>query len=423
MEQIIVVGGGAAGLMAAYSAAIHGAKVLILEKMPAVGRKILITGKGRCNITNICDITGFINNIPGNGSFLYSALNVFNNEDIIAFLGQYGVKTKIERGGRVFPETDKAKDVVQAFLSALKNLPVDIVVGQAVKKIDVRNGKVNGVITKDDCFHSAQQVIVATGGASYPGTGSTGDGYRLTAELGHTIIPIRPSLVPLEVGEEWIGLLQGLSLRNISAVLKADGKVLGHDFGELLFTHYGLSGPIILSLSRLVSEMLYHHPKPDLTVEINLKPALSDEILDKRIQRDFAKFSRKALKNSLGELLPNKLISIVIDLAFLEPEKPVNQISKQERTRLMDVIQHLTFSVTGVRPISEAIVTSGGVSVKEINPKSMESKIVPGLFLIGELIDVDGLTGGYNLQAAFSTGYVAGRYAALGELAREHKEF
>ncbi|MBP2625617.1 MAG: hypothetical protein H6Q68_328 [Firmicutes bacterium] len=412
MKKIIVIGGGAAGMMAAISASQHGAQVTILEKMSVLGRKLSITGKGRCNITNVADKQTIIKNMPGNGSFIYSALYRFSNQDIIDFLHNHGVMTKVERGGRVFPVSDNAKEVVDAFRKAFKELNVEVVIGQAVKRIIMHNGRVTGVLAGNNVEYAADAVILATGGASYPATGSTGDGYRMGQMVGHTIVPLKPSLVPLEVGENWIGELQGLSLKNVVASVIFDGKKVADEFGEMLFTHYGLSGPIILSLSKKVAELLSGKPGQEVLLAINLKPALTAEVLDKRIQRDFEKFARKQLKNSLGELLPAKLINVIIDLAYLDPDKFVHQITKEERTRLLEQITNLTFTITGTRPVSEAIVTAGGIHVKEINPKTMESKLVEGLYFAGEVIDIDGYTGGFNLQAAFSTGYVAGQSAA-----------
>lgn len=412
MKKIIVIGGGAAGMMAAVSASQHGAHVTILEKMAVIGRKLSITGKGRCNITNIADKQTIIKNIPGNGSFIYSALHSFGNEDIIDFLHNHGVMTKVERGGRVFPVSDSAKDVVGAFQKAFHEHNVEVITGQGVKRILMHNGKVTGVLVGNNVEYAADAVIVATGGSSYPGTGSTGDGYRMGKILGHTIVPLKPSLVPLEVGEDWIGELQGLSLKNVTASIIFEGKKVADDFGEMLFTHYGLSGPIILSLSKKVAELLTNKPGQEVSLSINLKPALTAEVLDKRIQRDFEKFARKQLKNSLGELLPAKLIDVIIDLSHIDPDKFVHQITKAERARLQEQITNLTFTITGTRPVSEAIVTAGGIQVKEINPKTMESKLVEGLYFAGEVIDIDGYTGGFNLQAAFSTGYVAGQNAA-----------
>ena len=412
MKNIIVIGGGAAGMMAAVSAAQHGAKVTILEKMSVLGRKLSITGKGRCNITNIADKQTIIKNMPGNGSFIYSALHSFGNQDIIDFLHNHGVMTKVERGGRVFPVSDNAKDVVEAFRKAFRELNIEVVTGQAVKRILMHNGRVTGVLAGNNAEYAADAVILATGGASYPGTGSTGDGYRMGQMIGHSIVPLKPSLVPLEVSEDWIGELQGLSLKNVAASVLFDGKKVAEDFGEMLFTHYGLSGPIILSLSKKVAELLDSKPDSEVLLAINLKPALTAEVLDKRIQRDFEKFARKQLKNSLGELLPAKLINVIIDLAHLDPDKFVHQITKTERTRLLEQMTNLAFTITKTRPVSEAIVTAGGIHVKEINPKTMESKLIDGLYFAGEVIDIDGYTGGFNLQAAFSTGYVAGQSAA-----------
>lgn len=413
MRKLIIIGGGAAGLMAAVSAAEHGASVTIFEKMPSIGRKLLITGKGRCNITNSCDIQTFIKNMPGNGSFLYSSFHNFDNHNIIDFLERWGVPTKVERGGRVFPVSDQAKDVVQAFAKALNSLQVVIITGQPVASIKVDKNRVSGVTTKNGEFHTADAVIVTTGGASYPGTGSSGEGYDMARKIGHTITPIKPSLVPLEVAEDWITDLQGLSLKNVTASVIAGGEKVAEEFGEMLFTHYGLSGPIILSLSKKVAEQLAL--KKEVAVSINLKPALSQDTLDKRIQRDFEKFARKQIKNSLNELLPAKLIDPVIDLAYLDPDKPVHQITKLERSRLLQIVSGLTLTITKTRPVSEAIVTAGGVHIKEIDPKTMESKLIADLYFAGEVIDIDGYTGGFNLQAAFSTGYTAGSHAALKE--------
>lgn len=412
MKKIIVIGGGAGGLMAAYSAAMHGANVSLFEKMNAFGRKLMITGKGRCNITNVASIPDIIKNMTGNGQFLFSALNQFTNQDIVDFLEQFGVSTKVERGGRVFPVSDKAKDVVDAFSRALECQNVYIYLNESVKKIKTDNGKVSGIITKNNKEYVCDSVVLATGGASYPGTGSSGDGYEMVRMLGHTIEPLKPSLVPLEVEEEWVKELQGLSLKNVTATIVVDGEKVASEFGEMLFTHFGLSGPIILSLSKLVTQIKEKHINKEILIEVNLKPALTEEVLDKRIQRDFSTFARKQLKNGMDDLLPQKLIPVIIDLAYMDPDKPINQISRQERNRIIQQIAHLTFTITGPRPLSEAIVTAGGVRVKEINPKTMESKVVPGLFFAGEVMDIDGYTGGYNLQAAFSTGYVAGACAA-----------
>lgn len=410
MKKVIIIGGGAAGLMAAVSAAQHGAKVTTLEKMSSIGKKLLITGKGRCNITNIGDLDDFMKNMPGNGSFLYSSFNGFNNHDVIDFINNYGVPTKVERGGRVFPVSDKAKDVVKAFQKALNDLNVEVIYEQPVKKLTL-NTEHWEIVTADNHSYQVDAVILATGGSSYPGTGSSGDGFMLAKELGHTITPLKPSLVPLEVAEDWITDLQGLSLRNVSATICVNDEEIASEFGEMLFTHYGVSGPIILSLSKKIAEAL-SSKKNTVLLKINLKPALTTEALDKRIQRDFEKYSRKQIKNSLNDLLPSKLIDTVIDLAYLDGEKAINQVTKEERSRLVEVITGLTFTITKTRPISEAIVTAGGIHIKEINPKTMESKLFKNLYFAGEVIDIDGYTGGYNLQAAFSTGYAAGKNAA-----------
>lgn len=410
-KKVIVIGGGAAGMMAAVQAAKAGAKVILLEKMKRTGKKMLITGKGRCNITNSAEIRDLIKNMTGNGPFLYSAIATFSNDAVMEFFADLGVPTKVERGGRVFPVSDKAADVVGALMRAMHRLAIEIVVDTAVTAVEVKNGQVVGVKTNTGAIYAAEAVIIATGGASYPGTGSTGDGYKIASQLGHTIIELKPSLVPLEIEEDWLKEAQGLSLRNVKVTALADDKVIAEEFGEMLFTHFGVSGPIVLSLSRAIVKALSDGANVDIV--INLKPALSLEQLDKRIQRDFEKFLRKQVKNSLGELLPAKLINPIIDQAYLDPEKQINQVTREERLRLAEVITHLTLTVTKPRPLAEAIVTAGGVSTKEINPKTMESKLVSGLYFAGEVIDVDGYTGGYNLQAAFSTGYAAGTYAGF----------
>lgn len=412
MKKVIVIGAGAAGMMAAAQAASQGAETILLEKMPRVGKKMLITGKGRCNLTNSADTAELIRNMTGNGSFLYSAIHAFTNEDVMAFFRDLGVPTKVERGGRVFPESDKAADVVGAMVRALHRLNVKIVVNSAVRQILADGGAVSGVMA-DSGEILADAVILATGGASYPGTGSTGDGYKMAERLGHTIVPIRPSLVPLEVEEDWVSEAQGLSLRNVKAAVFSGGKKVGEAFGEMLFTHFGVSGPIVLSLSRVAAKELRLGKAVELTID--LKPALTNEVLDKRVQRDFEELSRKKVKNALERLLPAKLIGAVADLAYLDAEKPIHEVTRAERLRLVDTVKRLALTVTKTRPIAEAIVTAGGVHTKEIWPKTMASKLVRGLYFAGEVIDVDGFTGGFNLQAAFSTGFVAGQYAALDE--------
>lgn len=406
MKQIIVVGAGPAGMMAAIRAAENGANVTLLEKMKKPGRKMMITGKGRCNITNAADVPEIIRNIHGNGAFLNSSMRTFDNQDVMEFFRQQGVPVKVERGNRVFPVSDKAQDAVDAMVHRLHELGVKIELEMPVADILTQDGRVAGVRTKSGAHYKADAVILAVGGASYPGTGSTGDGYEMAKKLGHTIVPLRPSLVPLETEEEWVKDLQGLSLRNVRVTLLANNEKVQEMFGEMMFTHFGVTGPIVLSLSRKAAECLAAGKYVEL--EINLKPALTPEKLDARIQRDFDKYIRKSLKNGLVDLLPHKMIEPLLDYAFLDPDRPVNQVTAAERHRLVEVLQHLILIVTKTRPLSEAIVTAGGVSVREINPKTMESKLVPGLYFAGEVTDVDAYTGGYNLQAAFSMGNAAG---------------
>ena len=411
MNRVIVIGAGAAGLMAAISAAETGAKVSLLEKMPSPGRKILVTGKGRCNFTNRCELADFPKYFPNNGLFLYSALRAFDNQDLIDFFASRGVQSKVERGGRLFPVSDKAADIVAALVKAAAGAGVQILTGRTVQSVKTYNDRVTGVVYGTEMV-SADAVVLATGGLSYPGTGSTGDGYRMAKELGHTVTPLAPALVPLETVENWVRELQGLSLKNVEATVRINERKVDSEFGEMMFTHFGLSGPIILSLSQAVSKALKQSPRPEIVVDINLKPALTAETLDKRLQRDFAAFVRKQFKNSLGDLLPAKMIPVIIQQSGILPEKPVHQITREERLRLVTLFQNLRCTIRGTRPVAEAVVTAGGVEVKEIQPKTMESKLVRGLFFAGEIMDVDGYTGGFNLQAAFSTGFVAGRSAA-----------
>lgn len=409
MKDIIVVGAGPAGMMAAIKAAENGGQVTLLEKMPRPGKKMLITGKGRCNITNAASIQEIIKNIPGNGKFLNSCLKAYDNEDVQYFFNGLGVATKVERGGRVFPVSDKAADVVEAMVNRLYELGVRLVTGIRVTELLAENGKITGVKTADGQLMKADKVILATGGASYPGTGSTGDGFRMAGKLGHNIEKPLPALVPLEIEEDWIKECQGLSLKNVRATLLSDGEKAGEEFGEMLFTHFGVSGPIILTLSRKAARLLDDGYFVELV--INLKPALSREQLDLRILRDFEEFKRKNLKNAMHKLLPGKLIEPVLDNAYLNPESMVNTVTREERQRLSAVLQNLTLTVLSTRPMAEAIVTAGGISVKEINPKTMESKLIKGLYVAGETADIDGFTGGYNLQAAFSMGAAAGNWS------------
>ena len=405
MSKVIIIGGGAAGLLAGIAAATYGAEVTIIEKMRVPGKKMLITGKGRCNITNAGELQDIIKNLPGNGRFLNSALRLFSNDDIVCLLECNGLETKVERGNRVFPVSDKAKDVVDTLVKIYTDLGGKLITDCKVTEITVKDGVATGVKTTNGHF-TADKVILCAGGASYPGTGSDGGGTKLAAKVGHSIVPLKPSLVPLVSDYAYVEDLQGLSLRNVRATLYGDGKKLTDDFGEMLFTHFGVSGPIILSLSNMAAEALSKGMEVELAID--LKPALSEEKLDARIQRDFTTYSRKQLVNGMKDLLPQRLIPVVCDMAYLDEEKFINQVSREERKRLVDTLKRFVVPITGTRPIAEAIVTAGGVSVKEINPKTMESKLINGLYFAGEVMDVDGYTGGFNLQAAFSSGYAAG---------------
>lgn len=406
MKRVVVIGGGAAGLMAAVIAGREGAKVTLLEKMNYVGKKMGITGKGRCNITNACDMFDFIKNTPGNGKFLYGAYERFTNEDLLQLLHDAGLETKVERGGRVFPASDSALDVRNTFMKLMKHYGVDVHLEEPVKKLLVDDGVVTGVVTDKETYH-ADAVVIATGGKSYPATGSTGDGYILAAQVGHKITDIRPSLVPIVTEESWVKDLMGLSLRNVELSVVAKNKVQAKMFGEMMFTHFGVTGPIVLSLSHTVGKLMRKKNIGTIGIDINLKPALSPETLDKRLQKDFDLYSKKQLINGMKDLLPSRLIPLIIELAGIDPQKPINQISKEERQQIGYMLQHMPLTVKGLRPVEEAIVTAGGISLKEFNPKTMESKLVKGLYGAGEVLDIDAFTGGYNLQAAFSTGYVA----------------
>lgn len=411
--KVIVIGGGPAGMMAAITASQNGNQVTMIEKMQSLGRKLLITGKGRCNITSSLDIEEFIKNTPGNGMFLYSCYKQFTNKDIIQFLNEQGLKVKEERGNRIFPATDRSLDVLKCFTKKIKELNIEIQYQTFAEEILVKDNKVIGVKTNREKL-KADKVILATGGKSYPLTGSTGDGYKLAEKLGHTIAKIRPSLVPLEIYDRNLcQRLQGLSLRNVKNQLKdiEKNKIIYEDFGEMLFTHFGLSGPIILSSSahlvryKNIEEKLQNRK---IILTIDFKPALSEEKLDNRILRDFEQQKNKKFKNSLDELLPQKLIPVIIEKSKIDPNKKVNEITKEERKKLVKMLKNFEMEIQKFRPIEEAIITSGGINIKEINPKTMESKIVKGLFFAGEIIDVDAYTGGFNLQIAYSTGYVAG---------------
>ena len=411
--KVIVIGGGPAGMMSAISSAENGNDVTIIEKMQSLGRKLLITGKGRCNITSSLNMQDFIKNIPGNGKFLYSVFNEYTNKDIISFLNQQGLEVKEERGNRIFPVTDKSLDVLKCFEKKLKSLNVNIILNTKVKEILVEDNIVKGVKTEKEIIN-ADKVILATGGKSYPLTGSTGDGYVWAEKLGHKIVDLRPSLVPLEIYEkELCHDLQGLSLKNVSIniVDLEKNKIIYEDFGEMLFTHFGVSGPIILSASaHLVryKNIMQLLKNKKIVLNIDFKPALSDKKLDDRILRDFSEFKNKQFKNALDKLLPQKLIPVVIKRSGISLNKKVNEITKEERRIIVKELKQFPILLSKFRPIDEAIITAGGVSVKDINPKTMESKIVDGLFFAGEIIDVDAYTGGFNLQIAYSTGFVAG---------------
>ena len=412
--KVIVIGGGPAGIIAAIKSKEENNDVTILEKNDILGKKILVTGKGRCNITNGVEISEFINNIPGNGKFLYSAFENFNNKDIIKLLKEEGLETKEERGNRIFPVTDNANDVRVSLSKKVRKLGIEVLTNTKVEKVIVKDGIAIGVEYNNNEKMYGDKIIISTGGASYPTTGSTGDGYEMAKEVGHTIKEIRPSLVPLETYEKrYCKEMQGLSLRNIEIKLidTQKDKTIYKDFGEMMFTHFGVTGPVIISSSaHLVRYKNINQLMKDKKIKLNidLKPALSIEKLDDRILRDFAEFKNKEFKNSLDKLLPQKMIPVIIELSKIEPDKKVNEITKEERLNLVKIIKNLEIYISGFRPINEAIVTAGGISTKEINPKTMESKIVKNLYFAGEIIDVDAYTGGFNLQIAYSTGYTAG---------------
>lgn len=411
--KVVVIGGGPAGMMAAITSAENGNEVILIEKMQSLGRKLCITGKGRCNITSSLEMDEFIKNTPGNGMFLYSSFNNFTNQDIIDFLAKQGLKVKEERGNRIFPVTDRAQDVLNCFVRKLNELKVKIMLNTKVTKILVEDGNVVGIKTEKEEI-KADKIILATGGKSYPTTGSTGDGYEFAKELGHNITEIKPSLVPLECYEkETVKDFQGLSLKNVEINIcdKTNNKIIYNDFGEMLFTHFGVSGPTILSGSahlvryKNINTLLNNK---NILLTIDLKPALSEEKLDERILRDFQELKNKQFKNGLDKLLPKKLIPIIISKTQINPDKKINEITKEERKKIVKELKSFEIHIKGFRPINEAIITSGGINIKEINPKTMESKIIKGLYFAGEIIDVDSYTGGFNLQIAYSTGYTAG---------------
>ena len=407
-NKVIVIGGGAAGLFAAISASENGAEVTLLEKNDRCGKKLRITGKGRCNVTNDCPTEEFLQNVPTNPRFLYSALSVLSTQDVKDFFESEGVPLKTERGKRVFPVSDKAQDIVSALVSACRARGVRIL-NEKVRSLIISDEKIKGVITEER-EHSADAVIICTGGRSYSRTGSDGDGYAFAKAAGHTVTPLLPSLVPIVCAGKLCQSLQGLSLKNVSLSIidKNTKKEIYSDFGEMMFTHFGITGPMVLSASAHVSDI----SSGRYEARINLKPALDEKTLDARILSDFSKYSNKDLINALGDLLPQKLIPVAVTLSGIDPRKKINSITREERQSLIDVIRGLRLELTGFRPIEEAIITKGGVCVKEIDPKTMASKKCAGLYFAGEVIDVDAYTGGFNLQIAFSTGWLAGRSAA-----------
>ena len=411
MKKIIVIGAGAAGMMAAYRAAECGAKVLLLEKNEKTGKKIFITGKGRCNVTNACDTEELFQNVVRNAKFLYSAFYGFSNFMVMDFFENAGCPLKTERGNRVFPVSDHSSDIIRAMENKLRMLGVEIRLNTEVSEILDNGEKITGVILKKGKREEADAVIVATGGISYPLTGSTGDGYEMAKKAGHTITTLLPALVPFEIKEQEAKELQGLSLKNVKASLvdEQSGKSIYEGFGEMLFTHFGVSGPLILSASSYYGEK---EKQKGCLLNLDLKPALTEEQLDKRILRDFEENKNKQFKNAIGGLFPARLIPVMIKLSGINPEKPVNEITKEERKYFVSVIKGWKLKITGTRDFKEAIITRGGVQLKEINPSTMESKKRKGLYFAGELLDLDALTGGFNLQIAWSTGYLAGESAA-----------
>ena len=409
--DLAVIGGGPAGMMAAIAAAERGAAVVLLEPNERLGEEAEHSpGKGRCNLTNNCDEEEFLRSVPRNGRFLYSAYSQFTSADVMAFFEELGVPLKTERGNRVFPLSDKSSDVIRAFSRALKELGVSVCLGEEVESLSWEEGRMKGLILKKGGrFVAADRVVVATGGLSYPSTGSTGDGYRFARQTGHKVTKLNPALVPLEVRElSQVKALQGLSLRNVRIQVLLGKKVLYEDFGEILFTHFGVSGPVILSASSYVARELL---KGELVLSVDLKPALDREQLDGRLVRDFQEMKNRQYKNALSRLLPSKMIPVIVERSGILPEKPVNEITREERKALADCLKDFRLTLTGLRDYREAIITQGGVSVGQVNPGTMESKLVEGLYFAGEVLDLDAMTGGYNLQIAFSTGYLAGMCA------------
>lgn len=410
MSHVIVVGGGAAGMFAAIAAAKNGHQVTLYEKNEKLGKKIFITGKGRCNITNAADMEELFDAVVTNSKFLYSSFYGYTNQNVIDFFEDAGVPVKIERGNRVFPISDHSSDVIRALEREMKKVGVKVCLNTEVKSVEAEKGKFNKVVLKDTTTQTADACIVATGGLSYRSTGSTGDGFRFAENVGHKVTQCFPSLVPMETKEPWICELQGLSLRNVEAKILDGKKELYKDFGEMLFTHFGVSGPLIISASSYVGKkfMDKNGQKKELTLEIDLKPALTEEQLDQRVLRDFEENHNRQFKNAITKLFPTKLIPVMLELGGIDPEKKVNSIEKEERKQFVHLIKHFRMTLTELRDYPEAIITKGGVNVKEIDPGTMESKLVKGLYFAGEVLDLDALTGGFNLQIAWSTGYAAG---------------
>lgn len=411
MKKCLIAGGGAAGMMAAITAARNGNQVILFEKNEKLGKKLFITGKGRCNFTNAGDSEDIFNSVVTNRKFLYSAFNGFSNYDTMDFFDELGLAFKIERGNRVFPESDHSSDVIGALQREMKKLSVEVHLNTEVVQVCHKDGRFTGLRVKDTVTGSKRMVqgdalIIATGGNSYQSTGSTGDGYRFAKELGHEVTPILPALVPFIVKEEWERELQGLSLKNVAVTISDPdtGKKIYSDFGEMLFTHFGVSGPTVLSASSYAAKVIR---RKNLLLTIDLKPALDEAQLDERVLRDFEEAKNKSFKNSLDKLLPKKLIPVVVELSKIPPDKKIHEVTKQERQRLVTLLKNFKLTLTGLRGFQEAIITQGGVSVKEVNPATMESKLVSGVYFAGEVLDVDAVTGGFNLQIAWSTAYAA----------------
>ena len=404
MSKVIIIGGGAAGMFAAVHASDKGHEVHLFEKNEKLGKKLYVTGKGRCNITNACDVEELFQAVIGNPKFLYSSFYTYTNQNVIDFFENEGLATKIERGNRVFPVSDHSSDVIRTLSEAMRKRGVQVHLNQKVEKVLQKDGTFDGIVLEDGKTVKGDSCIIATGGLSYPSTGSTGDGYRWAEALGHKVTEQSPGLVPLETKESWVKALQGLSLRNVNVTVLDGRKKYYEEFGELLFTHFGVSGPTVISASSIVGQIL---KKKELTLTIDLKPALSEEQLDKRLLRDFEEQKNKQFKNALGGLFPSKLIPVMVELSGILPEKQVNAVSKEERHSLVRLIKNFAMTLTGIRGYNEAIITRGGVSVREIDPGTMESKKVKNLYFAGEVLDLDAVTGGYNLQIAWSTGYMA----------------